>query len=737
MPRDFVHTGTWELYGEPFFKRWIWTLEDKDAFWLLGIYVVALTIVQKRAWATIRDYVNLWKTPVAFEDRANSLLKLSQTEALKDFMAYVRMQTPRWRRKFRSRALKLLNRNAKHFPPEPDDTLDDGAIPWIFGLCALVNGFVFVSAGVVIPLWLTGGIEDPLVQSRWTPSCNERRFSASKYTKDTFSHASALYQLCWDHDSLSISNKPGCANLKMENFNLTIADIADCPFHESLCFKQNDDYALAGQKSHEAPEIVRRPSPRSLKIKRNSITLRQLGLNSQAPLTVNYELSCAPIKLEEFIRPVALPGSRKSYISFRDDPDGKLNVTDPRFTYDLALETENGPNRWTNMSSGSMLPHVNPTDTSRVSAFSLDNYRPSYGGNATASNSGANLHPLLRDDAVNVFVVVYKADSSIAYDTDINDDLVFQAQFRQDPARSGQAYPNREATAIGCKEKFQYCLNIEKDQKCEPWGKSIEVLQPDSYSGYEDNVDTELGWKWEDRLETPKLQSNGWDVLLPLKYIILELSVMRKVRDPSLASFPTGSPNYVSLHHYWDEQVVSWYLKTWWNTLHRLEAVVSSTETWSDGPNPLNQWPMCRRILLTDVDYTNINFLGFLVSLAAMVFIYVFSYDGVLVWFVAGVYAYFCSTRVVGHWGTTIRYLGRIMRFTQGLLGRLARKLFTYGSEPARLSTINTTNTIWLQNIFVDMDNRRDVAFRPNVAVREGAITGIEDEHDNPLPMAV
>ncbi|KAF3934305.1 hypothetical protein ABW19_dt0206596 [Dactylella cylindrospora] len=336
MPSDYVKTGVWELYGEPFHKRWVWTLEDGTAFLLLGLYGLSLVIVQKRAWSILRGYIALsTKASVSLGDRVNPFRDLSQTEALKDCLAYFQIMAPMCLRKAKALILTPFIKR----PVLSEDVLDDGAIPFLFGVLALVNVLLFAAAGVLIPLLLTNGVETPLVRSRWTPLCDRRRFDKFYGLREqTTLHAPSLYELCWDKDNFSLYDKVECVNLAIDNLSIVLANSTNCPLPSNICF---------------ADGLL----PQTLVIRHHNITLRQLGLNSRSTLTMNHEVSCAPIILEHFIRPLPDGGSVLSFREFSQDIEPKSRF--PADPYYLKLETLNGPNKWTSIRSGYLIEVLN------------------------------------------------------------------------------------------------------------------------------------------------------------------------------------------------------------------------------------------------------------------------------------------------------------------------------------------------------------------------------------------
>ncbi|KAK6362285.1 hypothetical protein TWF730_005981 [Orbilia blumenaviensis] len=600
MPREFVKTGIWELYGEPFQKRWIWTLEDSDAFWLLGLYVVTLAVVQQRTWSILRHYLARWRSPVGFSDQANPLLKLSQTAALKDSLAYFRIRGPQY--------LQEIGRSiAPSYFREHDlreaEIFDGGAIPWLFGLVALINSVGFIATGILMPLLLTSGVEAPLVRTRWTPLCDKRRFDIGVWVQtDARSHGSGLYDLCWDVDNLCLFDKPECSSSTIEGLEITLRNTTDCPFPENICFADGN-------------------TPQVLTIKHYNITLRQLGLNSRSRVTINHEISCSPLNLDHFVWP--LP-SGNSVLSFRDFTQGETpTVSEYGDIYGLKLETLNGPNMWTNVSSGTYIATSNRSQSwGQSSTFPQDEYFISQTPGRTETQP---LHPFIRSDDATFFAVVYQAGPRTTYMNPV-DDPVFRAYvYLEEDLELSRYHPDHEATAIGCMEKFQFCPNIPGGLQCSAWGR------------------------WWDRIR-------GLDALFPLghlddrreaaftvKEITRELSLYTN-KAPLVGAYPANRAPLGDRTGSWAEQIVPAYLELWWGTIYRIQRVATSTRIPTDymtWPPPgysgdwslhsqeeSDRWSWCHRVLLTDPDYTNINFFGFCISLIIISSIYTFSYGG-------------------------------------------------------------------------------------------------------------
>jgi hypothetical protein len=131
----------------------------------------------------------------------------------------------------------------------------------------------------------------------------------------------------------------------------------------------------------------------------------------------------------------------------------------------LVLATKNGPNKFSNESSGlkmfeekgsfglTVLPHYMTTQT-----FLRD--RPPF-----------DLNEALHRDDGESFLVVYRAGDR--YYSEMINDPFFSAHNRGVP-RTDYFCADAEATALGCVEQFQYCLTSSRpSQPCTNWGAHV------------------------------------------------------------------------------------------------------------------------------------------------------------------------------------------------------------------------------------------------------------------------
>src|SRR5262245_17272671 len=86
MAGDYVYLGVLELHGEPWFRRWVWTVPDGIAFLILGFFAALMSITEQRTWILIRHALVKITQPIRLGDDGdpNSLQRLSQTRAISE-----------------------------------------------------------------------------------------------------------------------------------------------------------------------------------------------------------------------------------------------------------------------------------------------------------------------------------------------------------------------------------------------------------------------------------------------------------------------------------------------------------------------------------------------------------------------------------------------------------------------------------------------------------------------------
>ncbi|KAK6541914.1 hypothetical protein TWF694_007690 [Orbilia ellipsospora] len=428
MPAEYIQTGVWELFDGPFHKRWVLTLEDSQGFWLLGLFAVLLILVQQRAWYILRFLVYHWKKPLRLdtaENETDKWLKMSQMEAVIAMFYEIR--------DFCFRVLRMIPCLVDIVPAPsllyPISHHYHSQIPYRFGVAALINGTGFILIGIILPSLLTNW-STLFVKSKLMPYCDIRLGSISKLRhKEMYAYANAKYEQCWNRTTYKFIEDSGCSTSPPK---IGVAT-SDCPFHPEVCM-------------NETKPIV---------IETKDISYKDMGLNSRSKITISYRLTCSPVNLDPFI----YTRKGQNIFSIYD-----LTPTEPDFNGDSFLQysnltTLNGPNKWSEQSSGRAilksridpgLPVIVYPMTDRVIAEEIPKY---------------SFHLFLRVPDGEVFFLTYHFGPKSYYTYPI-DDPIFSAHI-QDSSRLYHA--DVEITAIGCLEKYQYCLNSETGRSCTNW----------------------------------------------------------------------------------------------------------------------------------------------------------------------------------------------------------------------------------------------------------------------------
>jgi len=152
--------------------------------------------------------------------------------------------------------------------------------PW-FGIIALGNLVVFLALGVLIPWFLTGGLETPVVQSRTWSGCYRYDGSndlSGKGEKEAYL-ASNKYESCWFNTSRIPDSCRWGENIILDRPTMHVSRNISCPFARRACY----------------------PDTQPLQLNHVNLTLRDYGLNFDSRLLHSRRLTCAPLKLENFI----------------------------------------------------------------------------------------------------------------------------------------------------------------------------------------------------------------------------------------------------------------------------------------------------------------------------------------------------------------------------------------------------------------------------------------------------
>ncbi|KAK6513420.1 hypothetical protein TWF281_005046 [Arthrobotrys megalospora] len=695
MPKEHVRTGIWELYGEPFHKRWIWTVEDTHAFWILGFYLLLLIAVQKRAWIILKYLVYLWKKPVrlATDDAQESpLLKLSQMEAVKVIFHRLRIMVPQWMDRILYQWRRLMTTIRHDWNANPTfkgllklvfkipmdvclsifrsytnidqydthgeyvyDEVDDGPVSAWFGVVALINGVLFMAAGILLPLLLTSGTETPQVISKETSYCDIRLWPTQPSRhREIYSIANAKYEQCWDRKGGHFNDNPECSDRPR---NLEIKNLPGyCPFKENICVSGTDTLQITGK----------------------NISIREMGINSRSSLTMSHRLECAPVDVSNFVYSIDSLQIRGNFSSHRKPQPPVLSVVDPKVYKEwehrepifeeswIRLRTYNGPNQWTNESSGQIIANADLEQLDDGSLVLL----PGHNKSETISDTPEfPFHPSIGSQNATVFFVIYLAGRRTYFDLPIQDP-VFAAHVRSRRfGGRGSYHPDFEATGIGCLEQYSYCLYIQGEWGCTPWDRRKiwqEVIY--SYLVTHEIHPTRRNAKvrgsaerkaYLEALELSQSMRRISKLLGVRSYVWFNSALTYYMRDSVwMNRFASGTDFFneygdAKSKTIWRDEVISWYLKAFWYAKARIRGVVTTTNSadyygsrslskedavlmsspFKDLPW-IHQFSWCSRILLEDGDFSNISVFGFAVPLVLMAIIYLASYIHILKGFI-------------------------------------------------------------------------------------------------------
>jgi hypothetical protein len=303
----------------------------------------------------------------------------------------------------------------------------------------------------------------PIVRSKAGEHCSEEDFvQRNSITDSPRARADAIFDVCLnrlDH---------GCGSqYYIKQPQITKASTA-CPFPSHICY--------------ETPNTTN-----AFEIIRSNITSYELGANSPSKLALSHRLTCAPIRLEPFL-----------VINSQHTPPSSANISmlNPEFQFDSdflddfrrtlskPLRTLNGPNAWSNESSGLRMSLEDGKQDLTILPISpmLNKYQP---------NTSQLIHPDLQIDGAETFLIIHRPGNS-EFSTSGPmafvqvDDPFFASHtrrpvdsYRYDEWLGGRLfdppylenhrpyYPDREATALGCIEQFQLC--VFATGRCTSW----------------------------------------------------------------------------------------------------------------------------------------------------------------------------------------------------------------------------------------------------------------------------
>lgn len=437
MLYGYAYEGVWKKYGEPPFRRWIWTLTAPKAIFVLGAYALLLTFTQSRTWVVAKHFILLWKRTVRLDDdlQPDPLERLSQAGAIKDILPLTSNRLGMW-----CRGIFERRKNVTDFPTETDSSI---VSPW-FGACSLINIAVFSVLGVTLPVVLSEGVLGaPIVKSKLTTDCLQPQ-SVHLYGKESElqleqkARTDAVFDVCLDRLVM------GCGSQYYLQQPQISKSRTACPFPENICHNGTEAFTLS--HSH--------------------ITALELGVNTRSTLSLNHRLTCAPIHLDSFlVLDLHYPG--QTLVSVQQNQSEEVWNQ-----YVMELKTRNGPNIFSRELSG----HLVSTNLSSTRDFTVLPRESAWSLKGSRSSSISLRHTLQIDYGASFLAIlrpgVCKTQSEI-------DDPFFSAHHEyirhpQTETRLKVYFPDFEATAIGCLEQFQFCPGTTGP--CTNWGELSKTL---------------------------------------------------------------------------------------------------------------------------------------------------------------------------------------------------------------------------------------------------------------------
>jgi hypothetical protein len=347
-------------------------------------------------------------------------------------------------------------------------------------------------------------------------------------------------------------------------------------------------------------------------VEHRGLTAFDLGVNSKSPAVLNHRLECVPIKTDIFTTRIFVNHEKYgngSYLWF----GGQRTDEALRRGFDMALMTRNGPNGFSNESSGLQLASW-PKSAPPPFEFSIVPVNMVYNGTQNLIDT----HRLLRRRDGNVFIAVLKAGQS-RYQAPIKDPFYSARVFSE-----GYYYPDYEATALGCVEQYQFCLPKSR-QPCTDWNSPYDGSQAWPFRSYlQKHRGTEAA---DEMLRMIRIQIES----AKEASITMFLNNRRgtQVLLTSSARMLAEVPQ-IDADEQWILEVQSWLERAFLRHKFRILGTLGSKEKDSQGSppgSPLDRAWICDRALFINGDFTNTDVFGMVATTAGFLFLCVLSFS--------------------------------------------------------------------------------------------------------------
>jgi hypothetical protein len=554
-----VYQYIWRDYSLPGYKGVMMTLSNVWSIVLFAFFASLLAYTQIRFWIILK-YLGLRKLrPVRLSVESEE--QLSQVDALR---AWFGQPSPAARNR----------QNSQSISTSPKD----------LGILAIINVAGFFICGILAPLYLTGNLSTTVVLSKSIDSCigYEDRKQSSRYTAQL---ADSFFKKCLLNTSdvfTSCSKESGIVGSTPQ---LHISREETCPFPGDVC--------------QDGVQPVR--------LEYVGLSSRDYGVNLGSQVLVDHRVVCAPLKIDRFLlvdrayNDTHFPGKTGIWFG-RKYHDPTFNGTGSGI-YGTLLATLNGPNQYSGEYSGNYVASYSRPQP----AYDLNVYPIGLHGSASET-----IHPSLRRDDGDVFIVMFRAGRSLYETTTPIDDPFYAAHNKFDP--SGTIYiPDYEATALGCVEQYKLCWNA-KISSCTNWGISVDVSVKLMLSAY------------------PNLTTDR-ELLLDLGFVYPFFTTMASVdkylhqragTQMLISSLFRDFDVVLDLHDHkeqWILEVQAWFITAFVNARYSLLQTVRRDGPKRTGNETKPMLKLCHSVLFQNNDYTNINFISLLACTSVLLLI--------------------------------------------------------------------------------------------------------------------
>ncbi|KAF4332665.1 hypothetical protein FBEOM_13536 [Fusarium beomiforme] len=432
-----------------------------------------------------------------------------------------------------------------------------------FGVVAMINIVIFFALSAVIPWALTGGLETPIVQSKTWDGCHP--VNGSSYSDrggTTADRAANIYRRCW-FNTTGILDSCGRQNgIIFDRPTMHISQDIACPFVGAACH----------------------PNVRPIRLEHVNITLRDFGLNLKSSLLFSSRLTCTPLNLDHFIT----DGSGNT--TWLQVSDQKLLQYPPahefpNFRKRLSYPDGRGPR---------------PNDT--VKFFwpertpGLLVWLTQYGD---FDLEGGQSHG-------EVLVLVYDAGLS-RYSQSI-DDPIYSAHVREFDV---VYWPDYEYTMMGCLEQHRICVS-GSPSICTRYGTISDAMFEIMYQKPRLPADQETIYD-----ELRAIHEYGDLGSVHHFLTIRGASAMRPTIDNSVL----GPFEFINSRQQWIRNVKAWFETSLLDYRLYLLANLAEDGRFGGLKKGRVRENLCGHVLFLDGDFTNINFLGLIITLVFIVII--------------------------------------------------------------------------------------------------------------------